>query len=137
MKILFICGGNVARSQMAEAFFNSAANGKHTASSCGTKVTVREGQKLKDKDMNIVTAMQEIGIDVSNYERKRFTPEAFETADKVIVMVPSENIPDYFNKNTKVIFWEVPDPFQQSLEFARNVRDRIAGLVNDFTTQLP
>lgn len=137
MQVLFICGGNVARSQMAEAIFNDSAKGRRTASSAGTKVTAeREGQKLKDKDMNIVTVMQEIGIDVSNCERKMFTLEMFEKADKVIVLMPSGNIPDYFHNDPKVIFWDVPDPFEQSVDFARGVRNQIMALVKDFLVKL-
>ena len=138
MNILFLCGGNVARSQMAEAIFNHAVKGTHTARSAGTKVTAeREGQKLKDKDMNIVAVMEEIGIDVSNYERKMLTPEMAEVANKIIVMMPSEKIPDYVSASSNVIYWEVPDPFEQSLEFARGVRDNLRILVERLVKNLP
>ncbi|MBI2888693.1 MAG: hypothetical protein HYY10_02090 [Candidatus Liptonbacteria bacterium] len=137
MKILFICGGNVARSQMAEAMVNNLAGGKHVASSAGTKVTKEQvGQKIKDKDPNIVAVMQEIGIDVADYERKMLTPEAFGAADKVVVMLPSANIPDYFHNDAKVIFWDVPDPFKQDLEFARRVRDIIKAKVRELISVL-
>ena len=136
MKILFICAGNVGRSQIAEAIFNNIAQGKYTAISAGTKVkrgdSNREGQKIKDKDMNIVAVMKEIGIDISDYTRKQLTPEMFDEADKVIVMNPSENIPEYVKQSPKTIFWEVPDPFNQDIEFARQVRNQLQVLMSSF-----
>jgi protein-tyrosine-phosphatase len=92
----------------------------------------REGQKIIDKDMNIVNVMKEVGIDVSNSVRNQLTPEMFAKADKVIVIVPSENIPEYVKHNNKVIFWEVPDPFNRSLEFAREVRNQLQTMIKNF-----
>ena len=46
MKILFVCKGNVGRSQMATALFNKMS--KIKASSAGTNVKEDEGQKIKE-----------------------------------------------------------------------------------------
>jgi len=136
MKILFICAGNVGRSQMAEAIFNNLSKEKDVATSAGTKViregSNHEGQKIKYKDMNIVDVMKEISIDVSDYTRKQLTPEMFNDADRVVVMNPSENVPDYVKQNEKTIFWEVLDPYNQDLEFARQVRDQLKVKIEDF-----
>ena len=135
MKVLFICGGNVARSQMAEAIFNNLSDGKNSAVSAGTKViregSNREGQKIKEKDINIVNVMKEISIDVSNHVRNQITPRMFADADRVIVMVPSENIPEYVKSDSKTFFWDIPDPFNQSFEFMRQVRNQIQYLVKN------
>jgi protein-tyrosine-phosphatase len=140
MKILFICAGNVARSQIAEAIFNNLSNGNHIAKSAGTKVvrenSNNEGQKLKDKDMNIVEVMKKIGIDISTSTRKQITQEMVQEADKVIVMNPSDNVPEYVKQDSKTIFWEVPDPFNQNLEFAEGVRNQLQSLVHDFVETL-
>lgn len=140
MKILFICAGNVARSQMAEAIFNNLSKGKDIAISAGTKVvregSNKEGQKIKDKDMNIVNVMQEIGIDVSDYERKQITPEMFKEADKVIVINPSKNLPQYLHPSEKVIFWDIDDPYNQDLEFARKVRDQIHAMISNLISEV-
>ena len=136
MKILFICAGNVGRSQMAEAIFNNLSDGKSMADSAGTKVvredSNREGQKIKDKDMNIVNSMQEIGLDVSDYKRKQLTLKMFDEADIVIVINPSENIPEYVQLDKKTIFWEVPDPYNEDLEFTRKVRDQLQSIIPNF-----
>ncbi|MBI2045321.1 hypothetical protein HYT23_04655 [Candidatus Pacearchaeota archaeon] len=46
MKILFVCKGNVGRSQIAEALFSKYS--QHQVMSAGTKVFESENQKLKE-----------------------------------------------------------------------------------------
>ncbi len=57
MKILFVCKANNGRSQLAEAIFNKLVEGKHQATSAGTKVvredSNKEGQKISD--INIIS----------------------------------------------------------------------------------
>lgn len=140
MKILFVCRGNVGRSQIAEGIFNNLCKGKHTATSAGTVVVQdgadMEGQKVKDRDMQIVVVMQEIGIDISQNVRNQLKPEYIQEADKAIVMAEIETIPDYLKESEKAIFWEVADIKDQSLEFARNVRNKIELMVSDFVKTL-
>lgn len=137
MKILFICRGNVARSQIAEAIFNNLSEKKHIAVSAGTKVVKedisKEGQKIKDIDTatNIIITMREVGIDVSDHIRNQLTFEIFEKADKVIVMAEMETVPEYLKQSGKVIFWEVSDPKGQSLEFTRQIRNQINILIEN------
>ncbi len=61
-RVLFLCTGNSARSQMAEAFLRKYGSGKYEAHRAG----------LEPKGMNPFTTaeMQEIGIDVSNQRSK-------------------------------------------------------------------
>jgi len=56
-KVLFICGHNSGRSQMAEAFLNDLARGKVEVESAG----------LEPRPVNplVVEVMQEIGYDIS------------------------------------------------------------------------
>ena len=138
MKILFICKGNMARSQMAEAIFNNLTKGKHTAISAGTKVTTeekdREGHKVSAEI--IIAVMKEIGIDISTQIRNQLTPEILAEADKAIVMAQLWSIPEYLTQSTKTIYWEVPDPAQQSMEFAREVRNQLQTMVSNLVKEL-
>ena len=127
---------------MAEAILNNLSEGKHKASSVGTYVirgddTTREGQKLKDHpDMNVIAAMHEIGIDISENQRTQLTPEILEKADKAVVMAQPEFVPEYLSRSQKTIFWKVEDPYEKSLAFTRNVRDQIKNLVKDLLISL-
>ena len=138
MKIVFVCKANHGRSQLAEALFNNFSKGKHTAISAGTKViredANREGQIISDP--NIITVMKEMGIDVSQNVRNQFTPEMLDTADKVIVMSEPENTPFFLSQSEKAIFWDVPDTYNQNLEFVRGIRDKFKVLVSDLIMSL-
>ena len=138
MKIVFVCKANHGRSQLAEALFNNLTKGKHTAISAGTKViredANKEGQTISDP--NIITAMKEVGIDVSQNVRNQFTPEMLKEADKVVVMSEPENTPSFLSQSEKAIFWNIPDTYNQNLEFVRGVRDQLKILVSDLIMSL-
>ena len=136
MKILFICRGNVGRSQMAETIFNKMADGKHTSTSAGTKVFNKEGESrdgrlLKDTlgAENVILSLAQIGIDASNNSRTQLTPEMLENCDKAIVMAEPETIPDYLRESDKAIYWEVEDPKGMDLEDTSKIRNQIELLV--------
>lgn len=69
--VLFVCVHNSGRNQMAEAFFNKLAGGKAIAISAGTRSAAH-------MDRNVVEAMREIGIDISQQRPKALTLEMME-----------------------------------------------------------
>jgi protein-tyrosine-phosphatase len=66
MKVLFICNGNVARSQESELFFNALENDEQSFARSGG-VDVKLGKPI---DPLVVEVMDEIGYDLSNVQRK-------------------------------------------------------------------
>lgn len=138
MKVLFVCRGNHGRSQLAEAIFNHLANGKHIATSAGTKVVTErknnEGKKITDP--NIIEVMKELDIDVSEKTRNQVTSEMLEGVDRIVVMAEPETIPEFLKSSKKAIFWEVLDPFQESLVFTRDLRNRLEILIRDYIQTL-
>jgi arsenate reductase len=129
MNILFVCKGNVGRSQIAEALFVELSPEEHAVSSAGTDVSA-EGQKLGDFEpaQVVIDSLKEIGVEVSQKARNQLTPEMVEHADRIIVMT-QENIPEYLRDNPKAIPWEVEDPQGGSLETLRETRKKITQLV--------
>jgi protein-tyrosine-phosphatase len=126
-KVLFICVGNAARSQMAEGFFDHLAKGKAVATSAGTK-------PASEVSPLAIQAMKEAGIDISRHKPKALTLEMMESADRVITMgcgveetcpatlVPTED-------------WALDDPKGQPIKKVREIRDqvriRVAKLVKE------
>ena len=90
MKILFVCRGNVGRSQMAEVIFNKYS--KHKSSSAGTLILGNKSQKLKDIPLTepVIKFMKKEGIDISEKEIKQLNQEMCNEFDKIIVMAEPE-----------------------------------------------
>ena len=100
MRVLYICGGNAGRSQMAEALFNELVGEGNYATSAGTRVNDKEGEKLSGY---VLECMKEMNCDLSSKTRKQVTPEMEKEADKIIVM-DKENLPECIPESEKVEF---------------------------------
>lgn len=126
MNYLFICNGNVARSQEAESFFNAnKTNETDAAQSAG--INVKLGKPI---DPLVVEVMNELGFDLSNNERKFVSEEMVNIANRIISFKPIDELPDYLQaRKDDIELWEVPDPQAQPIEFHRKVRDDIAARI--------
>jgi len=114
MKILFVCRGNVGRSQIAAGLFTKYFGIK--AFSAGTKVFGKEGQKIKEIPLAepVIRFMKKEGLDLSENTRTQLTPKMTKNFDKIIVMAEPETIPDYLCKNKNAEFWEIEDPKEKN-----------------------
>lgn len=124
MKVLFICVGNVARSQEAAAFYNQMTR-SHDARSAGTHAV--NGKPI---DPLVVAVMAEAGINMDSAARKSVTSQMVQEADVVVSFVPKVDI-EWF-EIADAEFWDVGDPRWTSLEEHRVTRDLIKGLVEGF-----
>lgn len=134
MKIIFVCRGNVGRSQIAEGLFKKLVGNRHEVTSAGTKISGPE-QPIGELGgvENVIEVMKEEGIDVSKNIRRQLTKEMVESSDIVILLVDDNDpLPDYVLNNIKVTKWHVNDPKGQTLEFTRHIREQINRLVTDF-----
>jgi arsenate reductase (thioredoxin) len=141
-KFIFVCRGNVARSTMAEAFFNVITNGKYQTLSAGTKVRDAEGndkngQLLKDCPgaFKVIDVLKECDIDVSEKARIQLKPEMLEGAEKIIVMAEKDTMPGYLVDDPRVLYWTVDDPKGTDVETHRRVMLEIQKRVKDFVAE--
>lgn len=129
-KILFICTGNSARSQMAEGLVNFFYNDKFEAFSGG----------IKPSKVNpyAIEVMREIGIDISNQRSKHFSEfygieidiamTVCDNAKKVCPVFPGakNNIHNTFTDPA-----EASGSEEEILIIFRNVRDQIHSWIKE------
>ncbi len=136
MKILFVCRGNVARSQIAEVLLKNRAGNSFIVTSAGTKLSGPEEplENLRPALNEVLDVMREIDIDISQNIRKQITEEMVQDADKIILVVDENDpIPDFLKSSPKIVAnWHVLDPKGKDLDFTRNVRKQISDLVDQF-----
>ena len=110
MKVLFICRGNVGRSQMAEALFTKYTGMR--AFSAGTKVFKNENQKIKEILLAepVVRFMKKEGINIGKNIRTQINSKMIKQFDKIIIMAEPETIPAYLSNNDKIEIWDIKDP---------------------------
>ena len=125
-RILFLCTGNSARSQIAEAFIRKYADDRFEAHSAG----------LEPKGVNPLTVkvMDEIGIDVSGQESKGVDTYLGKMPFQYLVTVcddADKNCPIVWPGVHKRMHWSFQDPAaaegteEEKLAKFREVRDLI------------
>jgi protein-tyrosine-phosphatase len=139
MRLLFICRGNVGRSQIAEAIFSQIVSDRHYVQSAGVEAmgsdgTDLDGVLLKDRASSkyAIEAMKDLGVDISNKRIKRLTPLMVQNADKIIAILKPEAVPDFVKSSGDVTYWDIVDPDEQSLEFYKKTRDEVKEFVKKF-----
>ena len=124
---LFVCLHNAGRSQMSQALFERAAEGRHGARSAGTS---------PDEHVHpeVVEVMNELGIDLSDRVPKALTAEDAEWADVVVTMGCGDKCP--YIPGRRYVDWDLPDPKGQPVEAVRATREEIAGRVEALVAEL-
>jgi arsenate reductase len=129
-EVLFVCVQNSGRSQMAAGLLHQRAAGLVHVRSAGS-------DPAESISPNVVAAMSELGIDLSQEFPKPLTDEVVRAADAVITMGCGDACPIYPGKRYED--WEVEDPAEKSLEEVREIRDeidrRVAELLKTVTAQ--
>lgn len=138
IKVLFICVHNSGRSQMAAAFLNALAGDRFEAESAGFDPT-----RIYPL---VVTAMQEIGMDLS----KKQTQSVFKLYqegklfDYVITVCEesAENQCPMFPGVTRRLNWPFDNPeafegtYEEKLNQVKRVRDEIRARIESWVQQL-
>ncbi|GMV21954.1 MAG: heat-shock protein HtpX [Acidimicrobiia bacterium] len=115
--VLFACVHNAGRSQMAAAWFNTLADpALARAISAGTN----PGPRVHPE---VVTAMTEAGVDLTNAPTTKLTSELAEGAQLLITMGCGDECPVV--PGLERDDWPLQDPKGQPVERVREIRDDI------------
>jgi arsenate reductase len=125
-RVLFLCTGNSARSQMAEAFLRKYAGDQFEAHSAG----------LEPKGMNPLTiqVMDEVGMDISGYKSKGVDTYLGKVMFQYLITVcddADKNCPTVWPGVNQRLHWSFEDPVafvgteEERLAKFRQVRDQI------------
>ncbi len=125
-RVLFVCGENACRSQMAEAFMNDMT-GEKWAESSGTF----PGKEVNPKAVEV---MREVGIDISQVKPKSFKLADIDRFDRIISFGCIAKAA--FPAPEKLEEWLVADPSGHSLAVFRHVRDEIRTRVEKLLGEL-
>ena len=123
-RVLILCTGNSARSQMAEGLLRHLASDRFEVHSAGTKPS-----RVRDE---AIAVMRELGIDISGHRSKSVEEFAGQEFDYVITVCDNarESCP-FFPAQTQRIHWSFDDPSTEA-DF-RRVRDEIVARMKEFS----
>jgi arsenate reductase (thioredoxin) len=124
---LFVCLHNAGRSQMSQALFERAAEGRHRALSAGTTPADRVHPE-------VVEVMLELGIELADREPKLLTRELAEQADVVVTMGCGDECP--YVPGRRYVDWDLEDPKGRPLDEVRATRDDIDRRVRELVEEL-
>src|SRR5215207_11627899 len=124
---LFVCLHNAGRSQMSQALFERAAEGRHRALSAGTTPADRVHPE-------VVEVMRELGIELADREPQLLTRELAEQADVVVTMGCGDECP--YIPGRRYLDWDLEDPKGRPIDEVRATRDDIARRVKALAAQL-
>lgn len=130
-RILVLCTGNSARSQMGEGLFRHDGRGAYEVESAGTK----PGHVRPEA----IAVMKELGIDISGHRSKSVNEFEGQSFDYVVTVCDNarDNCP-VFPAGTERIHWSFEDPAavqgteEERLAAFRRIRDQIQERVIQF-----
>jgi arsenate reductase (thioredoxin) len=134
-RVLILCTGNSARSQMGEGLLRSFGGDRVEVFSAGTNPSSVRPEAI--------AVMSELGIDLSGHRSKHVREFDGQRFDYVITVCDraNESCP-IFPADTERIHWSVPDPAAvegsdtERLAAFRGVRDSLAETFRDFINRI-
>ena len=132
-KVLFLCTGNSARSQMAESILRNLADDIYEAHSAGLDVKEIHPLTLK--------VLEEIGIDVEGLYAKPLTLYLGKVPFHYVITVcdqADKNCPTIFPGMGERMHWSFEDPAafegndEEKLKVFRTIRDQIMNRIKEF-----
>jgi len=112
-RVLFVCVQNAGRSQLAHALYEQRGGEARSAGS-------DPGDEVHPE---VVEALREVGIDISERKPRGLEQEDVEWADLVVTMGCGDACPVLPGK--RYLDWDLPDAQGKSLPEVRELRDEI------------
>ena len=136
-RVLVLCTGNSARSQMAEGLINHDLAGQWEAYSAGTEPAAGVHPLA-------IAAMAELGIDISHQQPKHVRTLASEGFDSVITVCDNarKTCPVWLGPSTYSEHIGLPDPVlatgtdEERLQVFRDIRDQLRRRVEEYLATL-
>jgi arsenate reductase len=125
--VLFLCVHNAGRSQMAAGWLEHLSAGRVDVLSAGS-----EPAELVNP--SAVAAMEEVGIDMTGREPRRWDMADLEAADVVVTMGCGDTCPVLPGK--RYVDWPLPDPAGKGVDAVRPIRDEIEQRVRGLLAEL-
>ncbi len=126
--VLFACVHNAGRSQMSAALFNLVADpARARAISAGTE----PGPRVHPE---VLEAMKELGVDLSNVKPRKLTTELASTASLLVTMGCGETCPVVPGLRRED--WPLEDPKGKPIARVREIRDDIRRRVSKLAQDL-
>jgi arsenate reductase (thioredoxin) len=126
-KVIFVCKGNAARSQMSQAFARYHAGDRIEAMSAGDSPAIIISELMTQ-------VMAEKGLDMA-FRKPRSVQEVIKTNAPDIIVTMGCEVSCPVVPGAKVINWDLPDPKGKPIEFIREVRDDIEKKIMDFVRE--
>ncbi len=127
-KLYLACVGNSCRSQMAEGLARRMGGDQVEVKSGGSRPASRVSR-------NAITAMAEIGIDISDHEPEPLDEDWVAGCDLVITMGCGEDACPAFH-DVELEDWPLADPVGQDLDTFRATRDEIGRRMRELFDRL-
>src|SRR5580698_4006869 len=125
LRVLILCTGNSARSQMAEGLWRHEAGDRFEVFSAGTRPS-----KVRPE---AIAVMKELGIDISGHRSKSIDEFVGQEFDYVITVCDHANeICPVVPVKAQRLHWSFADPTDE--ESFRIIRDQIRARIRSFVT---
>jgi arsenate reductase len=134
MRVLFVCTGNSARSQMAEGWLRHLSAGRVEAASAGT-----EPRGLHPLAVRV---MAERGVDISRQRSKHLSEVQGSRFDWVVTVCDRARQSCPVFPGARTVHWDLPDPAEargseeEVAEAFQRVRDELARRVEELLALL-
>ena len=131
LRVLFLCTGNRARSQMAEGFLRHFGGERFEVYSAGTEP--------KGLSPTTIGVMREVGIEVSGHRSKSIVEFAGQDFDYVITVCDvARAVCPTFDRSVQLLHWSITDPADlersgmDNIEAFRVAREQLRPRVEEF-----